>query len=172
MISEASLLGTGRPGLEEQRQATLPPPLLNEFMPTVGGRRASSCSPPTCQHHQARVAKQHVPGPGWLAESRLWASALAAALAAAAPAWGAAWGSGKRSLNHWRPPATWFFDSEARYVVPSNTCNNEHPSCSQVSKQKTMGNQFWRKPACCLPQIRPPRGSKRGFQGENVYLNN
>lgn len=87
MISEASLLGTGRPGLEEQRQATLPPPLLNEFMPTVGGRRASSCSPPTCQHHQARVARQHVPGPGWLAESRLWASALAAAQAAAAPAW-------------------------------------------------------------------------------------
>ena len=38
MISEASLLGTGRVGLEEQRQAALPPPLANEFMPTVGGR--------------------------------------------------------------------------------------------------------------------------------------
>ena len=42
----------------------LPPPLVNEFIPVVGGW-AWSCSPPTCQHPQARVAKQRVHGPGW-----------------------------------------------------------------------------------------------------------
>lgn len=111
MISEASLLRTKRPGLGEQRQAArfLLLELTNLFPSLVAG---VGRAPPTCQHHGARVAKQHVPGPGWLAADLPQASALGVA----APDSGAAWERGDpQSMNDQRLPSRLFIFLTRRF---------------------------------------------------------